>query len=421
MKKISILILWLFLWVSLGWTRVYINIDAPGQERMPIAISTFISKGDPQLGLRAQTILKKDLDYTGLFSILSPETFLEEKPTLEVDFKKWQLIGAYLLIKGKTEVKNDLVYLELVLYDVRKGLQLLGKRYKGAPRDIRYMVHKFADAMMEVLTGEPGIFQTKIAFVYASKTRKEIYLADFDGYHPRALTRFRSICLSPKWHPKGDKLLFTSYKRGKPDVYLVDLKQRKAIRLIHYPGLNIAPAWSPTGDKIAVTLSKTGKQGIYLVDNKGKIIKPLVLSSGINVSPAWSPDGGKLAFVSDRSGSPQIYVLDLSSNRIERLTFEGHYNTSPAWSPKGDFIVYSGLKGGHFQLFMIKSDGGIIKQLTYNNTNHESPSWSPDGHFIVFSQDGKICILRLGDGEIFPIVDLPGKQTQPSWSPRLNK
>jgi len=419
MKKISILILFFCLWASLGWSRVYIDIEAPGQLRMPIAISTFISKSSPQLGFKAQTILKKDLNFTGLFSILSPEIFLEEEPTLEVDFKKWQLIGAYLLIKGKLEVKNGLVHLDLRLYDVRKGLQLLGKRYKGPPQSVRYMIHKFADAMMEALTGEPSIFQTKIAFVYTTKTGKEIYLTDFDGYHPRPLTRFRSICLSPRWHPKGDKLLFTSYKRGKPDVYLVDLKQRKAFRIIHYPGLNIAPAWSPSGEEIAVTLSKTGKQGIYLVDNNGNIIKCLTLSSGINVSPTWSPDRKKLAFVSDRSGSPQIYILDLNSNRIKRLTFEGHYNTSPAWSPKGNFIVYSSLKDGHFQLFMIKSDGSVIKQLTYDDANHESPSWSPDGHFIAFSQNGRICVLRLGDGKIFSIVDLPGKQTQPSWSPRL--
>lgn len=419
MVKRKYLISFFFLFFSnLCFARVYIDIEAPGQEKIPIAISYFV--GERKIALEARTILQKDLEYTGFFEILKPETFLEEKPTLEVDFKKWQLIGAYLLIKGQIKILEKDLEIKLYLYDVYKGIKLLGKRYEGKINFLRYMIHRFSDAIIEILTGKPSIFQTKIAFVYEEKNTKEIYITDFDGYNFYPLTRFKNICLSPRWHPKGNKLLFTSYKKGRPEVYLLDLKKPEVIRLIHYPGLNISPAWSPDGEYIAVTLTKAGYQGIYLTDNKGKVIKCLVRSKGINVSPTFSPDGKKIAFVSDRSGSPQIYILDIVSGKIRRLTFEGNYNTSPAWSPKGNYIAYSGMRDGHFHIFVIKSDGSEIKQLTYDEANHESPSWSPDGHFIAFSQNGKIYILRMADGCKFPVLPkLPGRQTQPNWSPYL--
>jgi len=414
-----IFILYLFLFPCVCFGRVYIDIESPGQEKIPIAISYFVSK-DPQTGIIARTILEGDLIYTGIFTILKPQTFLEERPSLEVDFRKWQLIGAYLLIKGEIKLKKDNLEMKLYLYDVYKGIELIGKHYKGKLTALRYMIHRFADSLMEVLTGTQSIFQTKIAFVYEKNKLKEIYIADFDGHNPYPLTHLKSICLSPRWHPKGDKLLFTSYKKGRPEVYLLDLKNAKLKRLIHYSGLNISPSWSPDGRHIALTLSKGGKQGIYLTDDQGKIIKCLLYSEGINVSPTFSPDGKKIAFVSDRSGTPQIYILDITSGKIRRLTFEGRYNTSPVWSPKGDYIAYSGIKDGHFQIFVIKSDGSETKQLTYGEINHENPSWSPDGHFIAYSENGKICILRLSDGKVFPILQqLPGRQTQPSWSPYL--
>ncbi len=418
MKRAFLLGLLILLLPTLCWGIVYIDIEAPGHKTLPIAVAPFM--GNPVLGTKARQILKSDLEYTGFFNVLKEDTFLGEKPSAEVDFKRWQLIGAYLLIKGRVEKSGNKFQLDLRLYDVNKGLELLAKRYTGAENALRYAVHRFMDNLMQVLSGEPSVFQTMIAFVYKTKRGKEIYITDFDGYRPRSLTQFHNICLSPKWSPLGDKLLFTSYKRGNPDVYLLDIKKGIAKRIIHYPGLNIGATWSPDAKRIAVTLSIKGRQGIYLVNNKGRIERCLVRSSGINVSPTWSPDGKKLAFVSDRSGCPQIYILDLTTNKISRLTYEGNYNVSPAWSPKGDYIVYAGIKDGHFQLFMIRSDGSVIKQLTDGDSDCQSPSWSPDARFIVFSRDKRLFVLRLCDGKVFPLLKtLPGEQSQPNWSPWL--
>ncbi len=416
----SLLLLYLF-FSTFTYGRVYIDINKLGQERIPIAIPEFMmeGKGADKIAQKMLSVLKSDLEFTGLFEILPPETFLEKSTAEDTDFKKWYLIGAHLLVKGSIKTDDSIVEAELSLYDVRLGRRLVGKKYYGQKGQCRYIVHKYADEIMKTLTGEPSIFQTKIAFVCGRSGNKEIYLMDFDGYNVQPLTQLNTISLSPTWHPKGDKVLFTSYKGKRPEVYLLDLRSGKIKKLIHYPGINIAPSFSPDGENIAVTLNKKGRQGIYLVDKKGHIKKCLVEDWGINVSASFSPDEKKIAFVSDRGGSPQIYILDLTAGSINRLTFEGSYNASPVWSPKGDHIAYTGIMDGHFQIFMIKSNGNNLRQLTYDKVNHESPSFSPDGNFLAFSQQGKIYVLRLFDGHSFPIGSISDIQTQPCWSPRL--
>ncbi len=412
-----------YLLSTISYARVYIDINKPGQEKIPIAIPEFMmeGKGADEIAQKMLGVLKNDLEFTGLFEILPPETFLEKSIKDDIDFKKWYLIGAHLLVKGGIKTDDNMVEAELSLYDVKLGRRLVGKKYYGKQGQCRYIVHKYADEIMKALTGEPGIFQTKIAFVHGSSGNKEIYLMDFDGYNVQPLTQLNTISLSPTWHPEGDKLLFTSYKGKRPEVYLLELRSGQIKRLIRYPGINIAPAFSPDGKDIAVTLNKRGKQGIYLVDKRGDIKKCLVEHWGINVSASFSPDGKKIAFVSDRGGSPQIYTLGLNTGSINRLTFEGSYNTSPVWSLKGDYIAYTGIVDGHFQIFMIEPNGNNLRQLTYDKVNHESPSFSPDGHFLAFSQQGKIYVLRLFDGHSFPISGVLDMQTQPRWSPRLIK
>ena len=81
------------------------------------------------------------------------------------------------------------------------GKQLVGRRYEGRPADLKDMMLRFADAVMEALTGEPSVFGTQIAFVAARQTPKgvvkEIAVMNFDGTGARMLTRRGDLCLYP--------------------------------------------------------------------------------------------------------------------------------------------------------------------------------------------------------------------------------
>jgi len=60
------------------------------------------------------------------------------------------------------------------------------------------MIHRFADEILLILTGERGVFDTKIAFVQSQGKAKEIFIADFDGGNPVQVTRDQNLNLSPR-------------------------------------------------------------------------------------------------------------------------------------------------------------------------------------------------------------------------------
>ncbi|MBW1714067.1 MAG: PD40 domain-containing protein, partial [Deltaproteobacteria bacterium] len=252
--------------------RVYIDINAPYARLFPVAVPYLKPLGGAGGDQAAQGLvetLTSDLDFCGLFKTLDSKGFLENYLTMGLtaaatNFQAWKMIGAEFLVKGGYTSDGTSFVCELRFFDVRRGQLLTGKRYTGTVNDFRLIAHKFADEIMLQITGEKGVFQTRLAFVSTSTGYKEIYVSDFDGHAAAQYTKYRSISLDPAWSPDGRTLAFTSYKDGQPYLYTLDLASRKVTRILNRKGLNITPAYSPQGDKMAVTLSPGGDPEIYL-------------------------------------------------------------------------------------------------------------------------------------------------------------
>jgi TolB protein len=417
-----------FLWPAPGFGKIFIDIDSPYARKLKIAIPDFANgnpkEGQKELAVKLPEVISNDLDLSGYFAPMDKKAFLDPNPGLRLEdirFKDWSVIGSELLLTGKYVVYGTRLEVEIRLFDVFYGRQLLGKRALGDVTQQRYIMHRLADEIIRVLTGEPGIFSTKVAFVGTATGQKEIYTADYDGFNVRQITADKSIALLPRWSPDGQKLMFVSYRGGGgPVLYMKELDSGSLKRISAREGLNIGSSWAPDGTKLATTLSMDGNPDIYTIDPNGRILARLTKNWGIDVSPSFSPNGKKLAFVSNRSGSPQIYVRDLGGGTEERLTFEGNYNTSPAWSILNR-IVYTSMNQGRFDLFTINPDGTQPRQLTEDQGNNEDPCWSPDGRYIMFSSsregDGYHLYIMTANGQNQRRVSFAkGQQTSPSWS-----
>ncbi len=408
----------------------YVDISQPFLRKIPIAVPLFkkVSSGhEPdQLSKSASDLLAETLEFTGYFKFIDREAFLVNPQTdaafASVNFHDWTSIGAELLVTGGVQVQDNLVEIELRLYDTFKEKLLVGKRYKGNIADERKIIRRFCSEVIYTLTGDRGIFDTEIAFVSTGSGNKEIYICEFDGYNPRQLTHTNSITLSPAWSSDGEWIAYTSYEKGKPDLYIKNLRENRGY-VVAKKGINTTPAWFPNKFELAATLSFSDDPEIYLLTGTGKIIKRLTYNKGIDVSPTWSPDGKSVAFVSKRSGTPQIYIQNVDSGQVKRLTFQGRYNTQPAWSPKGDKMAYSGMENGHNDIFVIGFDGQDPIQLTHNEGDNESPSWSPDGNLIVFASTregpSRIYVMTSYGTDQRRLLALKGRQTEPKWSPRM--
>ena len=426
------LFLMLALDAGLAWAKVYIDIDSPSFQRFPMAVAEFKSlrPGAEAAGYPAwfADTLSRSLLITGYFNVIDRRAYLEDPSQAGITgegtrFPDWVAIGAEYLIKGGYQVEGRQLITEFRLFDVVKGELIVGKRYIGTSDDRNRMVLQFADEVLQALTGEAGLFDTRIAFVRKAASASDLYTIGFDGADLRRITNYNSLTLSPRWSPDGRQLAFTSYRDGKPDIYLRDLATDRTEKIVSYPGLNLPGSWSRDGARLLVTLSRDGNQEIYDMTVGNRLLQRLTREYSIDVSPVRSPDEKRIAFVSNRNGSPQIYIMDADGGNVRRLTYEGNYNTSPAWSPKGKMIAYEGLVNGQYQIFVIGEEGGSPLQLTFSQGDHESPTWSPDGRYLAYGvrSGGRSRIEIMNANGQNPRVLYEGSDgcQSPCWSPHL--
>ena len=407
----------------------YIDITKPSLRKIPVAIPLFKAINrtgqEIEVGKKGADLLAGALEFTGYFSMVDRKAFLVAPQEMEImmpgiNFKNWTVLGAELLVTSGVVIQDGILHIELRLFDTFQQKMLVGKKYTGTPEDLRRIMLRFAGEILFYLTGNRGIFDSKIAFISTGTGKKEIYICDFDGHDVKRFTNHNSITLFPAWSTDAQWLAYTSYVKGKPDLYIQHVKQKRGF-VVDRQGINSFPSWVPGRFELGATLSFSGDQEIYLLSGEGKIIRQLTKSEGIDVSPTWSPDGKQMAFVSRRAGSPQIYIQNVDTGKVRRLTFQGNYNTQPAWSPLGDKIVYSSMERGGINIHVMGVDGSGPVILTHNSRDNESPSWSPDGSMIVFSStregSARIYVMTAFGTDQRRLFSLPGEQSNPKWSP----
>ncbi|MFO7784271.1 MAG: Tol-Pal system beta propeller repeat protein TolB [Thermodesulfobacteriota bacterium] len=410
--------------------RIFIDINAPSVQQLRIAIPEFIPRdeqADPGSGRKLAEVTANDLELSGYFLTIDKEAFLpgsmEGIIQDTIRFRDWSLIGAELLLTCTYTSIGQSLELEARLYDVFRARQVFTKRLLGRKAEHRALAHRLSNEIIYFLTGQKGMFLSRLAYVNRSQKNKEAYkevfVCDIDGHNTKQLTFDKSIAMLPRWGPEGKRLLYVSYKDGGPMLYLKNLGTGVDQRISGRTGLNIGADWAPEGETIALTLSHGDNPDIYTMDLKGNILDRLTKHWGIDVSPVFSPDGRKIAFVSNRSGTPQIYIKELESGEVRRLTFEGKYNTSPSWSSLNR-IAFTGMNGGRFDIFTVNEDGTDLQNLTRGRGNNEDPCWSPDGRYIAFSsnRDGRyhIYIMTAGGRNQQRITSQSGEQSSPGWS-----
>jgi TolB protein len=406
------------------------TIVGPGSQAIALAVVPLANGGGDdsrRLGKEFARVLSRDLELSGYFSTVDPSRFpAGESDTgstaAEVDFTGWQAAGAQDVIKGTVTVSGGSVVVEVRMLDVvaRRDLPDVGRRYTGRPAEVARMAHRTADTILELLTGERGPFDSRIALVSnRGGILKEIYLYTFDMAAPQKLTNEQSLVVAPSWAPKGAGVLFTSYRDHQPALFQVDVASRRVGRVVG--GSWVAGAWSPDGSRLAAVKEEGGNTDIYLLDAGGRVLQRLTDHWGIDVSPAWSPDGSRIAFASSRSGSPQIYVMNAGDGSgVRRVSTQGNYNTEPSWAPVGDRIAYSTRGGGGFQIVVAGLDGGGRVISSRGSNTH--PSWAPDGRYLVYaSRAGGREHLVMSDRDGRSVHELTtgaGDDSSPTWSPR---
>lgn len=170
-------------------------------------------------------------------------------------------------------------------------------------------------------------------------------------------------------------------------------------------------------------------------------------------APAWSPDGKWLAFTSDREGGKnQLFALRPDGGEAVQLTKSETGVQGFAWSPDGARIAFTAAdKRGeerkkhlgefevvrrdyaHSHLWILDVAAALQSPVPgTRKTNGQEYSlggfrWSPDGTRIAFSATknpdliqgatSDLYVLTLAGDTVKKIVDQPGPDSGPVWSP----
>ena len=404
-----------------AWAQFRVEISGVGATQLPIAIVKFRDEDRATPSLSISGIVRADLERSGVFKSVDAPGALDE--TSQPAMSDWRGRSADALVAGSiTRLADGRFDVRFKLWDVVKGSVLGGQSTAVDAGDLRLAAHRIADFIYEKLTGDKGVFSTRIAYVTKGGGRFTLRVADADGEGGQAALSSPEPIISPAWAPDGRSLAYVSFEKQKAVVYVQDTATGARREIANFRGSNSAPAWSPDGQTLAVTLSRDNGSQLYLIDRNGGNVRRLTTSNAIDTEPKFAPDGRGIYFVSDRGGGPQVYRTSIGGGNVERITFSGNYNISPSVSPDGRTLAYISRQGGAFRLYTLDLSSSGAQPVALTDTDDdESPSFAPNGKLIIYAS-------RAGGRGVLMTTTLDGKikarlasanvdVREPDWGP----
>ena len=394
-----------------------VEISGIGATQVPIAVSNF--RDEDKSGVALGGVIRADLQRSGLFRVADAGVALDERSS--VASADWRARGVDAVVGGSaTRLADGRFDVRYKLWDVVRGEELLGQSKVVVASDVRLAAHRTADEIYQAITGEPGVFATRIAYVVRTGKRHTLMVTDADGEGGQVALASAEPIISPAWSPDGKELAYVSFELQKAVVYVQNVQTGARRVLANFRGSNSAPAWSPDGQQIAVTLSRDGIAQLYVMPRAGGEPRRLTTSSAIDTESVFSPDGKMIYFISDRGGGPQIYRVGATGGNPERVTFSGAYNISPALSPDGRTMAYVARQGNSFKLATLDLESGAVRLIT-DTVDDESPSFAPNGRLLVFAtrtQGRDVLMTTTLDGKIKTrLVSSGADMLEPAWGP----
>ena len=399
------------------WAQFRVEVSGVGLTQVPIAFAPL--RGEETSPQKISAIVQADLERSGQFRGVTAGVVTDE--TQRPDISAMRQKGADALLTGSISRMTDGRYdVRIRLWDVVRGQDLGAMSYVVVTGDLRLASHRISDFVYEKLTGDKGVFSTRIAYVTKAGSRYNLWVADSDGENAQSALASPEPIISPSWSPSGGQLAYVSFESRKPVVYIHDVSTGKRRVIANFRGSNSAPSWSPDGRTLALTLSRDGGSQLFAIDAGGGEPRRLTQSAAIDTEPVFSPDGTAIYFVSDRGGAPQIYRMPASGGPANRVTFNGTYNISPSISPDGRWLAYISRIGGAFKLHVMDIASGNVAAITDSNRD-ERPSFAPNSRLIVYAtiQDGREALMTTTlDGRIKArLSGQGGDLREPNWGP----
>lgn len=421
---------WLFMLVlmtgsSTASAELLIRITEGADSAIPVAVVPFAESGEMPSGDKVSSIVQDDLTMSGEFQTLPADKMLSLPSSgNEVYFRDWNLLGQRYVLVGKIDRRGDRLEARYELFDVNREERVMGATASSSVNSARSLAHHISDRVYEEITGVPGAFSTKLAYVTLDMSGGErlyrLQVSDVDGKRSRVRLESDEPIMSPAWSPDAKRLAYVSFETGKPAVYIHEISTGERTRIADFRGLNSAPTWSQDGRSLLLTLSKDGNAEIYKMDIESRSLTRLTNHWSIDTEPAWDHTGEGFFFTSDRSGGPQIYHKSSERAEPRRITFGSRYNARPRPDNDGKYVYYVHQRDKAFHIARTDLETEEETVLTRTESD-ESPSVAPNGRMLIYAtkQGGNsvLTVIAADGGAAYSLPASQGDVREPAWSP----
>jgi len=194
---------------------------------------------------------------------------------------------------------------------------------------------------------------------------------------------------------------------------------------------------------------------LWISDADGAEARPFTSGDKSSSGPQWTPDGRWIVFTSKRPDQNNLWRIRADGGEAEQLTDLKSGVTAFQISPDGQWIAFvrpDEASAAEERAKKEKTDVNVVDEhfkrsrlwviptaknpqgkreprlLTREDLNVEARfDWSPDGRTIVFSHvptpraddwtHADISVVRVGSGEVTPLVRSGAAESQPHYSP----
>jgi len=288
-----------------------------------------------------------------------------------------------------------------------------------------------------------------IAWVFNSRGRRSIWVADPPEYNARQVTLYDTDdgqdLTQLAFSPDGRTVLFVRgggpNRRGEsPNPSSDPAGAERAIWMVPAGGgvprklvAGSDPAVSPDGRSVAFL----GGDAISVIGfEPDATARPIVRARGTLGSLRWSPDGTRLAFVSDRGSHSFVGVHDLAARQVRWMDPGVDGDFEPTWSPDSRHVAFGRIPadftpgaftperegppwsirvadvmtGASREAFRASAGRGSVyrevvgdQQFIWTADGHLVFAWERDGWthlYAVPASGGSPRLLTPGDGEV---------------------
>ncbi len=415
-----------------SYSALTIEINKGVYKPYPIVKLPFSKSGSSKLS----QIIQADLARSGkfVFRKSSNYKFVENPKTMP--WKRWPSLAqkADFILQGDINPTPTGDKVQYAVFNTQNHKVLKAQVFNNIKsNNIRALGHHIADKVYQSVTGIPGYFSSKIAYVLVKHVRKnnsrkliyKLVIADSDGFNPQVLVEqeYNPIA-TPTFSPDKKQIAYVSYVKNTMAIYTIELSTGKRKIIANFPGINSAPSFSPDGKIIAMGLSDKkdkSKVDLYLYNIKNKKFTRLT-RVGTNTSPKFSQDGKNLLFTSNRSGGVQIYKINLASKRVSQITDieQGVQNFDAQFLPDNKRVVMMNQmeSGGAIRIVVLNLLNKKMEIISAGPTD-KSPTLSSNGQMVLYinlSEAGsKLMVSSIDSRASYELPEQNGVIRSPAW------